>query len=222
MNAPDHYTKPDLTKIALITIDVQRDFLDDGVCAIPGTTAVLPSIAKLLSTFRSARLPIVHVVRVYKVDGSNVDPCRRTVVESGKAIVQPGKRGIQLAEALTPNGSGLLDAELLLTGALQQLGELEWVMYKPRWGAFYQTHLEDHLRSLGVTTLAFTGCNFPNCPRTSVYEASERDFRVVFVDDAISGVYERGKDELRNIGVSITSSNELSAAISQALNRLPA
>jgi nicotinamidase-related amidase len=60
--------------------------------------------------------------------------------------------------------------------------------------------LEDHLRSLRVTTLAFTGCNCPNCPRTSIDEASERDFRVVFVDDAISGVYERGKV---NSGISV-------------------
>ena len=33
----------------------------------------------------------------------------------------------------------------------------------------------------------FCGCNFPNCPRTSIYEASERDFRVVLARDAISG-----------------------------------
>jgi hypothetical protein len=38
----DPYIRPDFKNIALITIDVQRDFLDDGVCAVPGTTAVLP------------------------------------------------------------------------------------------------------------------------------------------------------------------------------------
>lgn len=41
----------------------------------------------------------------------------------------------------------------------------------------------------------FAGCNFPNCPRTSIYEASERDFRTVLVRDAISGLYERGEHE---------------------------
>jgi len=52
------------------------------------------------------------------------------------------------------------------------------------------------------------GCNFPNCPRTTVYEASERDFRVVFVPDATSGVYERGVRELENIGVAVKETDE--------------
>lgn len=38
-------------------------------------------------------------------------------------------------------------------------------------------------------------------PRTSIYEASERDFRVVVARDALSGLYERGERELVGIGV---------------------
>jgi hypothetical protein len=29
---------------------------------------------------------------------------------------------------------------------MQEIGEREWVMYKPRWGAFFETPLHDHLR----------------------------------------------------------------------------
>jgi nicotinamidase-related amidase len=76
-------------------------------------------------------------------------------------------------------------------------------MYKPRWGAFYDTDLEQHLRESGSNTLVFAGCNFPNCPRTSIYEASERDFRIVLVSDAISGLYDRGIAECRSIGVHV-------------------
>lgn len=42
-----------------------------------------------------------------------------------------------------------------------------------------------------MTTLVFCGCNVPNCPRTSIHQASERDFRVVLAQDAISGLYDR-------------------------------
>ena len=63
--------------------------------------------------------------------------------------------------------------------------------------------LEDHLRGLEVDTLAFCGANFPNCPRTSIYEASERDFRIVLAPDAVSGVYDRGRAELEGIGVAL-------------------
>jgi nicotinamidase-related amidase len=52
------------------------------------------------------------------------------------------------------------------------------------------------------------GCNFPNCPRTTIYEASERDFHIVFVPDATSGVYARGLDELRGIGAAIQDAEQ--------------
>ena len=57
--------------------------------------------------------------------------------------------------------------------------------------------------------MVFTGCNFPNCPCVSIYEASERDFRIVVVEDAISGINEKGITELRNIGYEILKTKEL-------------
>ena len=82
-------------------------------------------------------------------------------------------------------------------------------MYKPRWGAFYATPLEEHLRALGVDTLVFCGTNFPNCSRTSIYEASERDFRIVVAADAVSGIYDRGRAELEAIGVYLQPAGEV-------------
>ena len=86
-------------------------------------------------------------------------------------------------------------------------------MYKPRWGALFQTSLEQHLLALRVTSLAFTGCNFPNCPRTSIYEASERDFRIVLVADAVSGLYEQGRKELQDFGVMLMTAGQLARTI---------
>lgn len=63
-------------------------------------------------------------------------------------------------------------------------------MYKPRWGAFFETPLAGHLEQFGVDSLVVCGCN-PNCPRTTVYEASEGDFRLGLVSDATSGLYAR-------------------------------
>ncbi|HMD51513.1 MAG TPA: isochorismatase family protein, partial [Solirubrobacteraceae bacterium] len=75
--------------------------------------------------------------------------------------------------------------------------------------------LEGHLRGAAVNTVVFCGANFPNCPRTSIYEASERDFRVLLVRDAVSGLYERGEQELANIGVGITTCSALTAELSR-------
>ena len=69
-----------------------------------------------------------------------------------------------------------------------------------------------------MDTLVFCGCNFPNCPRTSIYEASERrDFRVVLARDALSGLYERGERELAAIGVLLLESAEVCAAMAPAV-----
>jgi nicotinamidase-related amidase len=217
----DAHTDPDFASVALITIDTQRDVLDGQPLEIAGTSAALPAMRSLLASFRSARRPIVHIVRLYRSDASNVDLCRRGLIEKGATILAPGSEGSELApELLGAPGVGL-DPERLLASEIQELADNEVAIYKPRWGAFFQTPLESHLRTHAISTLVFCGCNFPNCPRTSIYEASERDFRVVLARDAISGLYERGERELAAIGVRVMSSFEVVGAIDVACNGPP-
>lgn len=134
----DDYVNPDFKRVALLTIDVQRDFTLPGApLEIPGTLEVLPRIQYLVQAFRGRRKPIVHVVRLYLTDGSNADPCRRRSIESGKPALVPGSEGAELMAELKPAPDTRLDAERLLAGELQSVGSQEWVMYKPRWGAFF-------------------------------------------------------------------------------------
>ena len=137
-----------------------------------------------------------------------MDRCRRANIEDGATVVRPGTDGAELVEALRPSSDTRLDTERLLAGQFQRIGPGEYVMYKPRWSAFYRTDLADFLETRGVDTVVVCGCNVPNCPRTTIYEASERDYRIVFVPDATSGVYERGVRELENIGVGIKRTAE--------------
>ena len=212
----DAHLAPDFTRVALVTIDTQQDTLDGQPFEVPGTSAALPELQRLAEAFRATGRPIVHVVRLYRPDGSNVDLCRRRAVADGARLVLAGSPGAELASDLVPASAPRLDTELLLAGGIQRVGPGEAIIYKPRWGAFFQTPLEAHLRALGVSTLVFAGCNFPNCPRASIYEASERDFRLVLAEDAVSGLYERGKDELENIGVVLMGTAELVAALGAA------
>ena len=217
MTVGDPYTRPSAGSAALVLIDVQRDFVDvsdhmggkQASMPVAGTAAAIAAMSKLAKAFRERRLPIVHVVRLYQPDGSNVDLVRLRLIEQGARIAAPGSAGSQIAADLVPDVVEL-DHELLLSGGLQQIGTAEHVIYKPRWGAFYRTSLERHLRESGIDTVVFAGCNFPNCPRTSIYEASERDFRIVLVSDAVSGLYDRGVDECRAIGVDV---RDLSATL---------
>ena len=205
----DEYTRPHPDRAALLTIDVQNDFTLPGAPAeIDGTAAAVPWMRRLVEAFRAREGPVVHVVRLYREDGSNVDRCRRRAVETGTDTVRPGSDGAELVEQLKPSSDVELDADRLLEGAFQAVGPAEWLLYKPRWSAFFRTELAGFLESRSVDTVVVCGCNFPNCPRTTVYEASERDFRIVFVPDATSGTDERGIRELENIGVAVMETDE--------------
>jgi nicotinamidase-related amidase len=198
------YTTPNLQKSALVTIDTQCDVAIPGAAyEIPGTMEVTPKMTSLLEAYRKINLPIIHIVRLYRVDGANVDICRRKLIEEGGSILAPDSDGAELVATLKPNRKVRLDAKRLLKGKIQSWSKREFVIYKPRWGAFYQTPLDRHLRSFNIDTLVICGCNFPNCPRATIYEASERDYRLVVVADALSGIYTRAKKELRNIGVEV-------------------
>ena len=209
--------RPRWASSALVTVDVQRDTLEGGALEIPGTTTALGPMAELARAYRRAGRPIVHVLRLYRADGSNADRVRRAAVAVGGPMLRPGTEGSELAGALLPDPHVVLDPESLLRGELQQIGPSEVVLYKPHRGAFYDTALGEHLHGAGVDTVVVCGANFPNCPRTTIYEASERDLRVVVAEDGVSGLYPQGVIELRGIGAVVAGATEIVGALEAGL-----
>jgi nicotinamidase-related amidase len=209
--AVDPHLAPHWDSAALITIDMQRDFLSDGPFALAGTTEVLPHLGRLTAAFRADGRPIVHIVRLYPADGHDVDRVRRSMVQGGADFVRPGSPGRLLARGLAP-ADVELDDDALLRGEPQELGPSEWALYKPRWGAFYRTRLDEMLRERGVDTIVFAGCNLPNCPRASMIEAHERDYRVVLITDAVSQGSDQGFRELAGLGTVLCTTAEAVSA----------
>ncbi|KAA9166349.1 cysteine hydrolase [Amycolatopsis acidicola] len=205
----DEYTSPEFPRSALLTIDLQRDW----VAAVPGTPAVLPAVRRLTQAYRDAGRPVVHVVRLYLPDGSNADLSRRSL--RGKA--NPHTPGSQLADGL----GGELDPDLLLSGQLQQTGPAEHVLYKPRWSAFFRTSLLDHLAGQDVSTVVVAGCNYPNCPRATLVDATERDLRTAAVRDAISGWTEDADRELPGLGIACLDAADVIDAVRPARPSAP-
>jgi len=211
----DHWTAPQFGSAALVTIDVQRDTLDGQPFEIAGTSTALPQIAQLCEAFRARSQPVVHILRLYLADGSNAELCRRTALAEGAQMFLSGHPGRTIAPELLPADAPEPDDQLLLTNTPQQIGPAEWYVYKSRWGAFYKSCLEAHLRSLGVTTIVLAGCNYPNCIRATVYEASERDFKVVAITDGISNFTEHGWQELRSIGINVMDADACMAELAK-------
>jgi nicotinamidase-related amidase len=209
MTPPDPFTIPEYDRAALITIDVQNDTLDNGTFEVPGTSTILPRIHQLCRTFRAAGRPIVHVIRIYTPDAHDADRCRIGSLLAGKRILLKGSPGRRPADALLPTQDVHIDDDLLMSGSIQPIGPAEALVFKPRWGAFFRTPLEAHLRDQAISTLVFCGCNYPNCPRTSIYQASERDFRITAVVDAISVIGPSEIEGLERIGVTCATSERI-------------
>lgn len=202
------YTAIEWDAVALIVIDAQNDFID-GEMPVAGTSEVLPGVAALLEGFRAARRPIVHAIRLYRPGSSDADPIRRADIENGRRVVAPESRGARLPAILTEGREAPLDTEVLLAGELQSLTDDEVVLYKPRWSAFYRTRLEDWLTGRGITSVLIAGCNLPNCPRATLFDATERDLRAGIATDAVSQATPERLSDLALIGVQQVTTREV-------------
>jgi ureidoacrylate peracid hydrolase len=148
----------------LVIVDMQKDFLDDGAaCFIPGGRSVVPATEKLLSAFRAANLPVIHVITVWKADGVNMSPFT-TSEELMKRGLREGEPGTDPVDELTPRPN-------------------EYVVRKTRYSGFFQTELESLLRSLGVVYVVTVGVATNYCVRSTVHDAAFRDFHPIVVSD---------------------------------------
>ncbi|MGB8403922.1 MAG: isochorismatase family cysteine hydrolase [Mycobacterium sp.] len=209
MSAGHDYTSPELDRSALVLIDVQNDFVS-GTAQVDGTAEHLPAMTRLVERYRAQHRPIVHVIRLYVPGGSDADPPRRAVIEAGQQIAAPHTDGAAIPATLLAHP---LDYESLLAGGVQHVGANEVVMFKPRWSAFYRTDLDRHLRDLGVSTVVVAGCNLPNCPRATLFDASERDYRAALVTDATSQVTTERLNDLRLIGVELLTTADIDRSL---------
>jgi nicotinamidase-related amidase len=166
-----------------------------------------------VAAFRAAGRPIVHVIRLYRKGGANADRVRRGLLESGVELAAPGTPGSRLAPGLLPAPEPDPDHERLLAGGVQPVGPNEFIVFKPRWGAFYQTPLQELLAAHDVDSVVFVGCNLPNCPRASLIEASERDYRVGLVPEAVSRTSEQGLAEIAGLGVQLLTLADVEAGL---------
>lgn len=216
MSATLDYLSPDYQRCALVVIDFQNDcILPNAPFAVKGSMDVLPALSALCQGIRDAGRPVIHIVRGYLADGSNADLCRRDAIEKGLVLFRPETEGADFPSALKPPNALPLDWKVLLNGDIQSLERYDHVIYKPRWGAFFKTPLEEFLRAQHLHTLIAAGCNYPNCPRTTIYEASERDFRLVLARDAMSRLDARGREEMSGIGVCLATVEEILNALSR-------
>lgn len=151
-------------RTAVINVDMQRCFVADTPIAAPGGPMLLPKINELVRRFRSAGALIVHTRGVLKADGSDTGVVAK--------LLPPFIRGLYTEGAATMELHDDLD-----------VAAEDVIIDKPRYGAFHGTALDVLLRSRGVDTLVICGIATNICCETTAREASQHDYRVVFLSD---------------------------------------
>jgi nicotinamidase-related amidase len=176
---------------------------------MPGLERVMPELVEAIETFRRAKRPVVHIVRLYIADGHNVDLCRRWHFECGEyRFAVPGTWGAELVESTAPTGAKLASEELL-AGEVQELTPLEFAVYKPRFNAFHDTPLHAFLQAREVDSVIIAGFTFPNCVLATQLGATDRDYRVGLVPGACTQVDEAGLEGMVAKGVQLMTLEDL-------------
>ena len=175
----------DPAHLALIVIDMQRDFIEPGgFGATLGNDVsllkkIVPTVGRLLDVFRSAGLPVIHTRECHKPDLSDCPPAKRSRGTPALRIGDPGSMG-RILIAGEP-GADIVPELAALPG--------EIVIDKPGKGAFYATPLSDILARKQITHLVFAGVTTEVCVQTTMREANDRGFEGLLAEDATESYF---------------------------------
>lgn len=179
----------DISRIALVIIDMQRDFIEPGgFGAVLGNdvsllSAIIPKVRQLLELFRQHRLLVIHTQEGHCPDLSDCPPAK---LKRGNPPLRIGDDG--------PMGRILIHGAYgyEIIPALSPIpGEL--VIAKPGKGAFYNTPLQDELAMRGITHLLLTGVTTEVCVQTTMREANDRGYECLIVEDATESYFPQFK-----------------------------
>jgi nicotinamidase-related amidase len=171
--------------VALLIIDMQRDFIEPGGFGaalgndVAPLAAIVPTVRRLLEGFRAFDLPIIHTKEAHRPDLSDCPPAKRQRGHASLRIGDPGPMG-RILIAGEPGNE--------IVSELTPLAN-ETVIEKPGKGAFYHTRLADILGEMAITHLIVAGVTTEVCVQTTMREANDRGYDCLLVEDATEGYF---------------------------------
>jgi nicotinamidase-related amidase len=172
-------------KLALIVIDMQRDFVEEGGFGsvlgndVRPLAAIVPTTRRLIDGFRAAGLPVIHTREGHRPDLSDCPPSKRIRGKGKLTIGDVGPMGRILVDG--EPGNDLVSELAALPG--------ETVIVKPGKGAFYATPLGELLAAKGIGHLVFAGVTTEVCVQTTMREANDRGFECLLAEDATESYF---------------------------------
>jgi ureidoacrylate peracid hydrolase len=156
---------------ALLVIDVQNDFCHpDGVCGKKGydvhsAISMVPRLKKLVEKARLLDIPVIFIKTEHNENTESRAWLDRYGVRNSSLELncRTGSWGEEFCEVLPKSN------ELVIT--------------KHRYSAFIGTNLNLILRSMGRSSLLFTGVATNTCVESSLRDALSHDYYVTLVED---------------------------------------
>jgi nicotinamidase-related amidase len=182
---PYPFTIPSWQQTALVVIDMQRDFMEEGGfgAALGNDVArlqvIVPTLQRLFAAWRARGLTMIHTQEGHRPDLSDCPPAKRLRGKPGLRIGDVGPMGRILV--LGEPGNDFV-AELK-----PQPGEI--VLPKPGKGAFCETGFDSILKERGITHLLITGVTTEVCVQTTMREANDRGYECLLVEDATESYF---------------------------------
>ena len=186
INGRPHPVHLDPTQTAVIVVDMENDFGAVGGMFhragldISGIQAAIAPTARVLKAARRAGIPVVYLKMAFRPDLSDIGPegapnrDRHLFFGAGQAVDAPdGTKGRVL----------IRDTWNTQIVAPLEPAPQDTVVYKHRFSGFFETELDAVLRSLGATTLIFTGCTTSVCVESTIRDAMFRDYRCLLLAD---------------------------------------
>jgi len=204
--------------IALVIIDMQRDFMELGGFGdalgndVARLQAIVPALKTLLNRFRELQLPVIHTIECHQPDLSDCPPSKR---DRGNGTLKIGDQAA-MGRILIKGEPG--------NSIIPELAPLpnEIVIHKPGKGAFYATPLTHILQERGITHLLFTGVTTEVCVQTTMREANDRGYECLLVEDCTESYFPEFKQstiEMLRAQGAIVGWTSSSAAVLAALGR---
>ncbi len=201
---PYDYALPsDLRQVALIIIDMQRDFLEPGGFGealgndVSQLSGIIPAVKQLQTTFREKGLSIIQTQEGHRPDLGDCPLSKRTRGQDTRGQDNSEKNnGKDSGKGRPTIGDAGPMGRILILGEpgnaiVEPLTPLahEMVIAKPGKGGFYRTPLDSVLRSHKTTHLIFTGVTTEVCVQSTMREANDRGYECLLVEDATASYF---------------------------------
>jgi nicotinamidase/pyrazinamidase len=187
---------------ALIVVDMQNDFMDGGVLAVPGSKSIVPTINRYMETFHNRSLPIYatrdwhpqnHIS--FRDRGGPWPPHCVMFTEGASFFNQlkfPNETEV-VSKAMKPD--------------------------EEAYSGFQGTDLASRLKKRGINRIFISGVATEYCVLSTAIDGVKNGFVVYLLSDAVKGIRERDVSaamlKMKDAGVNIITMKDLETVLSK-------